>query len=360
MKILVIKFRHIGDVLLTTPFVKNLRLHYPDAQIDIAINSDCEAIYKYNRDIDNIFLYPRGDIKKSNLLARAIKEWRFLKRVIASDYDIVFNLTEGDRGAIYSLLSQAKSRVGIESKNTLIRRLKPYTHSLPFPLKRHTVEKNLTLLSPLNIPIEDKRVYMTHSSEDEQKIDRVLRDKKVEQFIHIHPVSRWLFKCWSSEGFAEVIDYIQEIYSIPVIITAAPDAKERERVEKIISLCNKKPIDLSGELTLNELSALIKRAKLFIGVDTAPMHMAAAHDIPVIALFGPTDPQSWGPWENSIAKSCWEDIYTTQRCGIHTVIRREKGEILMTDEGKISTGMMRIESEDLISEIERYLGVKDE
>lgn len=359
MKILVIKFRHIGDVLLTTPFIKNLRLHYPNAQIDIAINDDCEAIYKYNSDIDNIFLYPRKDIKKSNILSRAIKEYRFLNRVIADNYDIVFNLTEGDRGAIYSLLSKAKSRVGIKSKNAFIQRLKPYTNSLSFPLKRHTVEKNLTLLLPLNIPIKDKRVYMTHSSSDEKKIDKLLTDKEIKEFIHIHPVSRWLFKCWSSEGFAEVIDYIQDIYSIPVIITAAPDSKERKRVDKIITLCKKKPIDLSGELTLNELSALIKRAKLFIGVDTAPMHMAAAHNIPVIALFGPTNPQSWGPWENSIAKSCWEDIYTTQRCGIHTVIRRDKGEILITDEGKISTAMMKIESEDVISEIERFLGVKD-
>ncbi len=356
MKILVIKFRHIGDVLLTTTFVRNLRLSYPNAQIDIAVNDDCEAIYKYNNDINNLFLYPRKSIKNSNIFKKIFTEWNFLKQITAENYDIVFNLTEGDRGAIYSLLSKAKTRVGVESKNSFIKKLNPYTISAPFPKNIHTVEKNLHYLSLAKIPVIDKRVYMSHSENDEAKISQLLSNKNIDRFIHIHPVSRWLFKCWSSEGFAEVIDYIQDIYSIPVIITAAPDSKERQRVDKIISLCKNRPIDLSGQLTLNELSALIKRAELFIGVDTAPMHMAAAHDTPVIALFGPTNPQSWGPWENSIATSCWKDIYQTQYCGIHTVIRREKGEILVTDEGKISTGMMKIESDTVITETQRYLG----
>ena len=360
MKILVIKFRHIGDVLLTTPFIKNLRVKYPDAQIDVAINDDSKAIYKYNSNINNLYTYPRDEIKKSNMFNKIKKEITFLREIIKNDYDIVFNLTEGDRGAIYSLLSKAKTRVGVESKNSFIKSLKPYTHSSKMPKNMHTVEKNLHFLSLINIPIVNKRVSMYDSKDDEAKIDSILKSKNIDSFIHIHPVSRWLFKCWSSEGFAQVIDYIQNIYSIPVVITAAPNKKELKRVDNILSLCKSNPINLSGKLTLNELSALTKRAKLFIGVDTAPMHMAAAHDIPVIALFGPTNPQSWGPWENSIAKSCWEDIYTTQRCGIHTVIRKDKGKILSTDEGKISTAMMKIESDDVITQLSRYLGESNE
>ena len=237
MKILVIKFRHIGDVLLTTPFVRNLRLRYPEAEIDIAINDDCRAIYRDNRDINSLFIYPRKDIKESNLFRKIVSELNFLKKVTAKNYDMVFNLTEGDRGALYSLLSKADVRVGVEGKNSFIKRFKPYTVSSPMPKKMHTVEKNLHYLSLTDIPVADKRVYMTHSEADEEKMGTLLKSKNIDRFIHIHPVSRWLFKCWSSEGFAEVIDYIQDIHSIPVVITAAPDSKERERVDKIISLC---------------------------------------------------------------------------------------------------------------------------
>jgi len=355
MRILIIKFRHIGDVLLISPFISNLRAKYPDAEIDLAINDDCVAMFKYNPKINNIFAYPRSEIKRLSFIGRVAREWRYFQS-LKRNYDMVFNLTEGDRGAIYTLFSKAPIRVGVESRNSIIKALKPYTSSAPMDLTVHIVEKNLLFLKFANIDIIDKRVELFHSRDDEESIDNILKSYGITEFIHIHPVSRWLFKCWSSEGFARVIDYVESIYKIPVIITSAPDKKEIERVDKILSLTKNSPINLCGKFSLTQLSALISRSKLFIGVDTAPMHMAAAHNIPVVALFGPTNPLSWGPWENDIAISCWRDIYETQYCGKHTVIRRDKGEILMTDEGKISTGMMRIEADSVIAEIDRYLG----
>jgi len=356
MKILIIKFRLIGDVLLLSPFVNSIKKRYPDSQIDLVINDDCIDMFRYNPKIDNIYPYPRGYIKKLSLFKRAIKEWRYFKS-LKRDYDIVFNLTEGDRGAIYSLLLNAPLKIGVENRNTILKHLKLYTYSAPFPDGMHTIEKNLSFLKFANIDTIDKELELYHSKDDDKHIDNILKSYDIKEFVHIHPVSRQLFKCWSVEGFAEVIDYIKSIYKIPVVITSAPNSKELGIINKILTLTKSQAINLSGQLSLSQLSALISRSKLFIGVDTAPMHMASAHNIPIIALFGPTNPLSWGPWDNKIGKSCYKDIYqTTQYCGRNSLIRGKKGEILKSSDGDISSSMMSIEADSVIAEIDRYLG----
>jgi len=81
-----------------------------------------------------------------------------------------------------------------------------------------------------------------------------------------------------------------------VLVTAAPDPSERELVDDMLARTRARVVDLSGRLTLKELAALAARARLFIGVDSAPMHIAAAMRTPVVALFGPSGELEWGPW----------------------------------------------------------------
>jgi FkbM family methyltransferase len=116
--------------------------------------------------------------------------------------------------------------------------------------------------------------------------------------IQVHPTSRWFFKCWNDADMARVIDHLQTVHGYQAVITSGPDDKERDRVAGIIAQCNSMPLNLSGQLTLKQMAALTSLCDFYFGVDTAPMHMAAALNIPVIALFGPSGAFDWGPWPN--------------------------------------------------------------
>ena len=110
----------------------------------------------------------------------------------------------------------------------------------------------------------------------------------------IHPASRWSFKCWPAERNAGLIDRLSPAHR--VVITAAPEPAEMSLIEKILSKTKSKPVNLAGKLSVRELGALTARARLFIGVDSMPMHLAAAMGTPSVALFGPSGEQEWRPW----------------------------------------------------------------
>jgi heptosyltransferase-3 len=130
------------------------------------------------------------------------------------------------------------------------------------------------------------------------KVDALLSSNGLAArgFVHLHPASRWQFKCWTPERNAALIDRLQA-GGERVVLTAAPDERELALVAAIRSRCATPPVDLSGKLTLKMLAALSSRAKLFVGVDSAPMHIAAAMGTPVVALFGPSGEAEWGPWK---------------------------------------------------------------
>ncbi len=119
--------------------------------------------------------------------------------------------------------------------------------------------------------------------------------------VHIHPTSRWLFKCWKDEYMADVINWLLN-KGIKVIVTSSPDKKELYKAKRILSLVSYQLpaisyqlIDLCGKTTIKQLAAISEAADVFLGVDSAPMHIAAAVGTPVIALWGPTG-DAWKPW----------------------------------------------------------------
>jgi heptosyltransferase-3 len=118
-------------------------------------------------------------------------------------------------------------------------------------------------------------------------------------FVHVHPGSRWLFKSWPPERMAALVERIVAD-GWPVAMTGAPEDRERALVAATLARCapaaRERIVDLAGALTLPELAALTARARAFVGVDSAPMHIAAAMGTPIVALFGPSSEQVWGPW----------------------------------------------------------------
>ena len=220
MKILIIKFRNIGDVLLSTPLIANIKYYYPDSNIDFALNKGCEEMVHGNPDINNIIVYDRPRIKKLGILSQIFEEIKFTRTIRSNNYDTVINLTEGDRGAQLTYFSGAKVKLGFPVRKGLLSKIGVYDkfgddnkwqHML-----QHTVEKDLQFVNLLGKEVVSKDVIIHWASDIDQEVDQILRENRVEDFVHIHPVSRWMFKCWEDERMAKIIDYFIEechIYS---------------------------------------------------------------------------------------------------------------------------------------------------
>lgn len=288
-KILVIKLRHLGDVLLSSPVFTSLKRFYPESQIDAYVWKEAAPILEGHPSIRKIYTYDR-ELKKSTFVQRFFQELKLLRCFRSEKYDLVINLTEGERGAHVALFSGAHTKVGFIPKKKHIAKIFTHlVHSCKTP--KHAVERDLDTLRILGIhPIpKDRELIFSISKEDEAKISKLVPKGP---YVVIHPVARWKFKCPPSKLISQVIDGLE----IPVVLTG--DSSEILHNKQIEKQAKRSVINLTGKISLKELGALLKGAKGVITVDSMSLHMASAFKIPTVAIFGPTSEASWGPWRN--------------------------------------------------------------
>jgi heptosyltransferase III len=359
MKILLVKFRNIGDVLLTTPLIANLKNNFPDAQIDFSVNKGTESMLTLNPNLNDIFVYDRQIIKSYPLLKRLWREVQFIKSFKKKDYNIVINLTDGDRGNLIAWFSNAPLRIGYKNNNLFFK--KSITHELPEQKLRHTVEQSLDPLKALNLSISNRSVEIYWSKEDEKLIDQKLVN--VDNFIHIHPVSRWLFKCISDSTMSKIIDYCELELGLKVVLTASKDKFEINKINNILSHTKSNPINFAGKFSLKQTATLNKKAKIFIGVDTSIMHVSAANNTPVLAFFGPSGACHWGPWDNTKTESGYTEINGHQVMGMHRVFSESRACQPCGKDGcsgsKVSDCLMSLDFEKIKSNIKDMLNEQD-
>jgi heptosyltransferase III len=304
---LVIKMRHHGDVLLASPLFSNLKKAIPHVLIDAFIYKDTLPMLLGHPAIADYLLYDRS-WKKLSVFKKLAKEASLLKEIRSRGYDLVVHLTEGDRGAIAALVSGSPYRVGFDPKKSgLFGKRKIYTHLVkdcPYP--RHTVERHIDVLRTIGIfPDPEERGLFLHVPEEaKSKIADLLMKEEIRpgNYILIHPVSRWGFKCLATKQIAQLLTRLHE-KGLHLVLSAGPDLHEIAMVEEILTLARGVPVlNCAGKLTLKELSALILSARALICVDSVPLHIASALKTPVVALFGPTSEQNWGPWMHPKAR----------------------------------------------------------
>lgn len=299
-KILVIKLRHLGDVVLTIPVFKILKDNFPEVYISALVNCGTEEVLIGNPFINEIIVFDRT-IKKMNPLKRFLNEFLFYKSIRQKKFDMTINLTDGDRGALVSFISGAKYRIAYKPKKGLIGKKLLYTH-LGEKKRNHALLQNIELLKQFGIENQGEIYTNIFISEDAELFVKELFEKNKisnkDTVVHIHPTSRWLFKCWKDEYMAEVIRWLVD-KQIFVIITSSPDKKEIDKIDKILSFIPEKIyskiINLCGKINIKQLAAISKASHIFFGIDTAPMHIAAFVGTPVIALFGAGE-FNWRPW----------------------------------------------------------------
>jgi len=288
---LVIKLRHHGDVLLASPVLSLLKSR--GLEVDALVYDDTAPMLDAHPALSELHTVGRtwrheGPLKRISL-----------ERALYGDlklrgYDLIVHLSEQPRGAWLARSLGARYSVAPKVRDRGRFWAQSFTHLFPIIHRRHMVEVNLDALRRIGLQPgpQEKKVTFVPGDEAARRVDAILDG---EPFVHLHPASRWKFKCWPAEKNAELIDRLAA-QGIRTVVTAAPDAEEVGLVEQILEKAQSAPLNLAGQLSIKELGAVAARARLFIGVDSMPMHLASAMGVPTVALFGPSGEMEWGPW----------------------------------------------------------------
>ncbi len=307
-RVLLIKLRHHGDVLLCSPLPRILRQYHPHLEVDALVYAGTQPMLDGHPDLSQIHLIDKS-WRAQGLAHQLRQEWALLGQLKARRYDLVLHLTESWRGALLCRLLRptyaAVAAYPRRQHSSFWRHSFTHHASLPGRL-RHTVEKHIDLLRVLGLhpQVEERGLLLVPAASAHQRVQARLHAAGLAErpYLVIHPTSRWMFKCWDVAKLAELIRRLQA-QGHAIVLSCAPDPQEMAWLDALKQgLHEPVQLDLGGQLQLQELAALIARAQAFIGVDSAPMHMAAALGTPCVALFGPSGDLEWGPYTQADKK----------------------------------------------------------
>jgi heptosyltransferase III len=276
--ILVVSPRRIGDALLVTPLVHSLRRAYPEAVIDVLVFAGSGGVLKGNPDCNAVLEVPEKP------------GWRAYARLVARlwrKYDLAIATQQSDRSHVYAWLG-GRRRIGIvpdRRPSSLLKRLSCSAYEVLDDLHTHTVVQNLRLLDHLGVP-RHYEVVPPAAAVPEAALPQ-------EPYAVVHPVALFPYKSWPQTGWEALVRWLRE-QGLEVALTGGPGAAERAYCEALERRCGGR--NIAGRLSFGELAALMARARLYVGTDTAVTHLAAACGTPTLALYGPSNPVKWGPW----------------------------------------------------------------
>lgn len=282
-RILIVRLDHIGDFVCTTPMIKNIKKKFPDAKITVLVNSISKDLAYRNPDIDKIitfspFYLGRG-LESSNM--------KGLLRVARDVKNIGFDLGLDPRGDLVSIfimwLGNVKYRAGygITGGGFLLDREARYDKN------SHIIDRNLSLLKELNIPIEDKTPAVYFNDKDALMLHTMIDGLKInkDKAVVLHPFAGAKAKEWPKSNFQDLIDRLKKDGWDILLVGSERDKASFNNI-----------IDTRGKLNLPQLACLIKSIGFFIGLDSGPANIAAALNVPsVIICSGTNIPQLWIP-----------------------------------------------------------------
>ncbi|MCA9246478.1 MAG: lipopolysaccharide heptosyltransferase I [Planctomycetales bacterium] len=298
-RILIVRLSAIGDVIHGMPVLNALRDHWPGAMLAWLAEGRCGDLLEGHPALDELIRVPRKWLKSPR------EVWRLRRRLRAYHFDITIDLQGLTKSAIAASLSGARRRIGYGGADgrELSRLLNNY---LVDPTATHVVDRNLELLKPLGIVRPRPRFLVPLDTEAQKTARAFLNDSGLSKpFALINPGAGWPSKLWPTERFAEVARFLGKKRNLPSVVVWAGN-EELHMAEQIVAQsggCAR----LAPRTSLVELAALAHDARLFLGSDTGPMHLAAALETPTVALFGPMPHERNGPYGDghiAIQKAC--------------------------------------------------------
>lgn len=287
VKILVIQLKRIGDLILTTPALAALREKFPRARIDLVVSPAGAQLASAIPGVDQV-LVGSGRL-------RDIGTWL---AITLHKYDYCLDFTRTDRSAAFTLLSAARKRITYERFNAR-RKWRPlvYDKFIEGSVRSmHTVDHHLAHLAALGIGDSSRAIALRLPNESRLTANRILAKAGVtSDYLIFHPVSARDEKFWKAERWAEVINHFSRRQTIACVLTGGGAELEQRHIANIKSRLHEAVIDLSGQVDLLTLAAVIEKARLLAGIDSAPVHLADAMQTPQVVLYGPTNPFHWRP-----------------------------------------------------------------
>lgn len=295
-KILVMRYRFIGDTVLTVPFLRNLRQAFPHARIDLMLEPFSGQVLEGCPYVDRIIpfefktIHTYSSRSGKGKFGALLHYWRLLRQ---EGYDAAFVLKRSLSSALLVRAAGIPRRIGFstEGRGLLLTDRVPYRHD------QHEVENFLDCLRAVEAPVGGKELELWPLPDQEDQVrGRFLSQGWAagDPKIVIHAAASLPAKLWPLDRFAAVMRHLQGRYNARFVYTGAKG--DRGLYEEIEQLGPFGGMNLCGTTSLRENIAVYAASDLFFGVDSGPMHMAAAAGIPVVALFGPTDERKWGPW----------------------------------------------------------------
>lgn len=312
--ILIIKPCCLGDVLMATPVIAALRRAFPGARIDFAVGDWSRAVVENNPHLDG--LVNCGPVGSGGRYS-----WReyldLVRRIRAGKYEACFVLDRSPLISLLPYLGGVPQRVGLDSRG----RGFSLTVGLPVVSPKHEAELYLDTVRAVGIEVNEPRaetlaLEFYPAEEDRRHVAQMLNKcpgvlSSKDPLIVIHPAGgsnpgmSLSAKRWPPQRFAALADRLIEERGARVFLVGGPNDSPIAAVIK--EAMRQKPRDLTGQLTLGQLGALLERCDLFVGHDTGAMHLAVAVGTPVVAIFGPSDSRMYGPYsENSV--TLWHDV----------------------------------------------------
>lgn len=295
MKILAIQLNRPGDAILTTPALRWWM--HAGHEVQVLLLPISAQLLDTMPGLAGIYPVPRQTVQ----IARDFRRWKKLSGM-GFDWTVVFSHSS-ERPSLWAYLSGAPKRTAVALKKFphLLRQTGWITQWLQHPSwAQHTVEQHLALAGVRASEASSYDLEYHPLPKAQQRHHEWLKQNGLArgEYIHFHLTSRLREKCWPVEHARRFIQLSQQL-SLPLVVTNGPDFWEIDYASEVLQK-SPKYVKALTVITPHQLGAVIEGAKAFIGMDSMPMHLAAALKIPGIVLFGPTNPGLWGPWHSRI------------------------------------------------------------
>jgi heptosyltransferase-2 len=322
MNILVVQTIFLGDVVLTIPLLQHLRHAYPSARIDVIVRKGVDGLLASHPAVSSVLTYD-----KTGSDGGLVGAWRVVQRLKSGRYSLALVLPGSIRSAIAVYLARIPQRIGTDQstgillfadkvkfpgelksspngrsvlfleglwkmlggKNSFVSTL--FTDVVRIDVKNDAIHRHLQLLEPLGIPVQESILHprLYPSQHDAEVVTNQLSNLAAGRLVAVSPGSVWATKRWPANRYASLArEFIGRGYNVCVVGGGSDVAVCEEIVQSVKS---SSLLNACGKLTPLQSAELLKRCRLLVTNDTAPMHLASAVGTPCVAIFGPTVPE---------------------------------------------------------------------
>lgn len=292
-KILLVRTDNIGDVLLLTPSINSIKRKNPNARIDVLVRPLAKDVLKNNPDISNILISRASWFAKTFSLLDVYFLFKDILKIRRSQYDLIVDFRGDFRNIFFYLyLGRGKYRLSYDRSGGSYL----LTHCISYEENMHIFEKNYILIKELGVSFFNSQMVVKLNKFDRQRFNKKFNkiiQKHGKLLIGIHPGASSFTRRWQINKYAALIIKLSEIYDCTFYISG--DNNEIELGSEIKSLSKLNNVyDLTGKLSLLELSILLKKTNLLICNETGIMHLSVALKTKTLTLFGPQLPSKFG------------------------------------------------------------------